>query len=97
MKKIKDLAVKTGEYESGGQKKGRWKNVGALMEDDKGGQFIFLDRTFNPAGVPAKEGSESIILSIFDVKQRDTQPTAHETAKANGFQRQDEDTSSIPF
>lgn len=97
MKKIKDLAVKTGEYETGGKTKGRWKNVGALMDDGKGGQFIFLDRTFNPAGVPAKDGSESILLSLFDPKQRDGQPTAHDAAKANAYQPQPEQTDDIPF
>ena len=41
MKKVKDLAVKTGSYTKDGQEKGRWRNIGALMQDDKGGQFIF--------------------------------------------------------
>lgn len=94
-KKIKDAAVKTGEYQSGGQTKARWQNVGALMEDDKGGLFCMLDRSFNPAGVPYKEGSQSIIISFFDPKPRDQ--SDHEKAKANGFQPQKEDLTDIPF
>ena len=71
MKKTHDIAVKIGEYESGGQKKNRYKNIGAILTKGSGGFddcMIFLDRSFNPAGVPFKEGSESIILSIFKVK-----------------------------
>jgi len=51
-----------------GVEKARWKNVGIVMEDDKGGQFILLDRSFNPAGVPFKEGSETVMISCFDPK-----------------------------
>lgn len=68
MRKLKDLAVSTGSYTKDGQEKKRWRTIGALMDDGKGGQFIFIDRAFNPAGVPAKEGSESILVSMFDPK-----------------------------
>ncbi len=68
MKKLKDLAVSTGSYTKDGQEKKRWRTVGALMDDDKGGQFIFIDRAFNPAGVPFKDGNESILVSMFDPK-----------------------------
>lgn len=69
MKKVKELAVKIGEYtDNGGNKKARWKNVGIMMQDDKGGQFLMLERSFNPAGVPFKDGSESIMISLFDPK-----------------------------
>lgn len=71
MKKKYDLAVKTGEYQSNGQTKGRWTTIGAMMEDDKGGNFVFLNRSFNPAGVPFKEGSESIMVSLFEPKSKD--------------------------
>lgn len=68
MRKLKDLAVSTGSYTKDGQEKKRWRTIGALMDDGKGGQFIFIDRAFNPAGVPAKDGSESILVSMFDPK-----------------------------
>lgn len=67
MKKIKDLVVTTGKYTKDGQEKNRYVNVGAVMQNDDGNHFIFLNRHFNPAGVPFKEGSESIIVSMFDV------------------------------
>lgn len=67
--KIKDLAVKTGEYKnSKGEMKGRYLNVGAVMESDDGGKFIMLNRTFNPAGVPNPDNRDTVILSMFDPK-----------------------------
>lgn len=80
-KKLYDLAVKTGEYTGGdGQVKGRWQNVGAVMQNNDGGKFIMLAKWFNPAGVPDLTGknatSESILLSMFEPKQQDGQQQA---------------------
>lgn len=93
MRKIKDLAVVTGTYTKDGETKNRYRTIGALMENDKG-QFIFLDRAFNPAGIPFKDGSESIIVSLYDPKQ--AEPTAHEKAKQNAYQPQQPD-EDIPY
>ena len=65
MKKLYDLTVKTGSYTNkAGEDKGRYVNIGSVMENDKG-KFILLNRTFNPAGVPNPENKESIIVSMF--------------------------------
>lgn len=79
-RKVKDLAVKVGEYNdrASGQAKARWHNVGAVMEDDNGGQYIMLDRYFNPAGVPNPDNRGTVLLSMFDQKE----------AAAGGGQRQ---------
>jgi hypothetical protein len=72
MKKVHDLAVKTGSYaDKQGDIKNRYENIGSIMENDDGGRFMFLKRSFNPAGVPFKEGSTDIIVSMFDPKPRD--------------------------
>jgi len=65
--KIREIAVKTGEYQDrqSGQMKGRWQNVGSLMKNDDGGEFIILHRWFNPAGVPNPENKDSVLLSCF--------------------------------
>jgi hypothetical protein len=69
MAKKYDLVVKVGEYTDGqGQTKGRFKNVGVMM-DGQNGPYILLDRTFNPAGVNGNEGRESIIISMYEPKQ----------------------------
>ena len=69
MAKIYDLAVKTGEYEKDGERKGRYENVGAMWESKNGGTpYITLKAAFNPAGVSRKDGSDSIFLSCFEPK-----------------------------
>jgi len=69
MGKKYDLVVKVGEYTDGqGQTKGRFKNVGVVMDNGKG-PFILLERTFNPAGVGGNESRESIIISMYEPKE----------------------------
>ncbi len=73
-KKIRDIAVKTGEYQdSQGQTKGRWQNVGALMKGDDGGEFIILHRWFTPAGVPNPQDKDSVLLSCFKMDNQGQQ------------------------
>lgn len=78
MKVLKELAVAVASYEdrNTGQMKNRYKNIGVLMETESNGQvnrFLMLDRSFNPAGVPFKQGSDKILISLFDPKPRDGQ------------------------
>ena len=73
MRKLYDLAVKTGEYTNAqGETKGRWLNVGRVMQDDNGGKFILLNRTFNPAGVEVQPGRDSVVLSLFEPKDQNS-------------------------
>lgn len=64
-RKKADLTVKVGEYQKDGQTKGKYENVGALMEDPQGREFLLFKRTFNPAGVPGSGDRDSILVSIF--------------------------------
>ena len=74
MQKVKDLVVSTGTYtDNQGQTKHRYKNVGSVMQNENG-QFLIMDRTFNPAGVPNPENKEGVFISMFDVKERSKQP-----------------------
>lgn len=73
--KIRDLAVATSQYtDASGQQKNRYENVGALMKGDDGSMFVLLKRTFNPAGVPFKAGSDQIIVSIFELRDQSQAP-----------------------
>ena len=63
-KKLADLAVKIGTYEKDGQPKGRYVNIGAVMDGDNG-QYLLIDRHFNPAGVPNPDNKNSILVSVF--------------------------------
>jgi len=68
--KTHDLCVKTGSYEDRqtGETKGRWMNIGALMQGDDG-PFIMLNACFNPAGLQREEGRDSILISCFEPQQ----------------------------
>lgn len=65
MAKLYDVAVKTGSYtDKSGATKGRYKNIGVMMEGDNG-PYLMLKRTFNPAGVPGNADRDNIICSLF--------------------------------
>mgnify|MGYP000894787971 CR=1 FL=1 len=71
-RKIKDLAVKTGSYtDRNGETKNRYENVGSILQMDDGSKMMLLKRSFNPAGVPFREGSDQIVISLFDPKEKD--------------------------
>ncbi|RBO91882.1 hypothetical protein [Pseudochrobactrum asaccharolyticum] len=95
-KKIRDLLVKVGSYtdRNTGQEKSRWKNVGALMQNEENGEvsyFIMLDKTFNPAGVPDKDNRESILISAFVPQDRNA------SQQSGGTQRSSYDEQSGGF
>lgn len=73
---IADVCVKTGTYEKNGETKSRYENVGAKWEKEDGGTFVTIKRTFSPAGVPNPDNKDSIVLSIFEKK--DKEPVAQE-------------------
>lgn len=93
MQKLFDLAVKTGEYTKNGELKASYENIGSVMEGDKG-QFIFLKRTFNPAGVQFKEGSDTIFVSMFEPRSKDgnDKPSKPKKNEPPAF-----DEADIPF
>ena len=103
-KVIKELAVAVSTYEdhSTGKQKNRYKNVGVLMEtegrDGQKNRFLLLDRSFNPAGVPAKPGSDKIIVSMFspqEERSHDAGSRAPIESHEPGASRQLDD--EIPF
>lgn len=97
MKKLYDLVATAGTYLKNGGTKKRFKTVGAEFETDTG-RFIMLDATVNLAAFPRKEGSEMIMVSKYEPKDRAATPTPHEEAKSNGYQTQaEEKTDDIPF
>lgn len=66
MTKLYDLCVSTREYtDNSGNKKSVWENIGSILQNDEGKNFIMLKAHFNPAAIKRKEGSESILVSMF--------------------------------
>ena len=69
MTKLYDLCVSTRKYtDKTGNEKSFWENVGTVFEKDDGKAFIVLKAHFNPAGIQRKEGSESVVISLFKPK-----------------------------
>ena len=85
--KIADLVVKTGEYPKDGEMKGRYENVGAMMQGDNG-QFMILKRTFNPAGVPNPESKDTVIVSCFEERNNNQQQAPQQQQQAPQYQQQ---------
>ena len=50
-KLLKKLCIANGKYVKDGKEMTSWKQIGTILETDKGGKFMLLDKTFNPAGV----------------------------------------------
>ena len=97
MAKKYDLVVKVGEYTDGqGQTKGRFKNVGVMMEGDNG-PYLLLDRTFNPAGVGGNEGRESIIVSLYEPRQDGAGQQQAPAATSGGYKARDLAGDDVPF
>ena len=67
MKKY-EVVARIGSYtDSQGQEKGRFENVGVVIQNKNGGFNLLLKKTFNPAGL-ATPDQESVILSLFEPK-----------------------------
>ncbi len=86
---LKEMAVVVATYEdrNTGQQKNRYRNIGVLMESETNGecyQYLLIDRTFNPAGVPAKAGSDKVLISLFDPRERNDTGQPREAASGNG-------------
>ena len=77
-KKIYDLAVKTGTYEKDGETKGKYTNVGVVLQKDDGGKFLMIDPCFNFAGVKREDGRDMILVSMFEPKDKQYSTTREE-------------------
>ena len=98
MHKKFDIAVVTGEYQSGGQTKKRWQNIGVVMENDNG-MFLLLDPIINLAAIPRQEGKDRVMASLFEPRDEGQQrqqaaSPASKAAQASGAAPADDE---IPF
>ena len=102
--RLYDLAVATHRWQNqNGEQKTSWLNVGAVIQGRDNRPYVMLKAHFNHAGIQRKEGSESIVISLFkpkakesladsyeDYSSTDSLPTAEEFSE-QGF------TGDIPF
>lgn len=69
-----DVVARIGEYQDReGNTKGRFQNVGAVIQTDNGHALI-LERWFNPAGLPNPDNRSGVLLSLFEPKAKDSTP-----------------------
>ena len=98
-RKIKNLSVKTREYKDrDGNPKANWQNIGVIMENDQGKQFILLEKWINYAGLPdfsGKENSSSLMINIFDV-DNNYQPNRKDMPPSNKGNDNSDDWNSSP-
>ena len=68
-----DLVAVTGSYtDKQGNEKKRYENVGQVHSYE-GRRYITLKATFNPAGLPRKEGDDRVFLNMFVPKEKPQQ------------------------
>ena len=98
-RKIKNLSVKTREYKDrDGNSKANYQNVGAIMENDNGGQFMLIDKFINFAWLPdfsGKENNASLLVNIFDV-DNDYKPVRKDIPPSNKGNDNFDDWNSSP-
>ena len=87
-----DLVVKTGSYIKDGETKNRTVNIGKVFKTDTGA-YILLNRHFNPAGIPNPEDRDSVMVSLYSVRDNNSygQP---QTPVVHAVAEQEDD---IPF
>ena len=96
--RLYDLAVATRRWQTQtGEQKTSWLNVGAVIQGKDSRPYMMLKAHFNPAGIQRKEGSESIVISMFKPKAKDAQPDRYDSLPtAEEFSAQGFD-GPIPF
>lgn len=82
-----DIVATVGTYQKNGETKNKFKNVGVVMEKD-GKPFILLDRTFNHGALPNPDGRDTVLLSLYEAKEKDSdynQGLKHSESKGNAY------------
>lgn len=73
-----------------------WKKVGILLERN-GGQFILMDKSFNPSGIYQEDPqSASVLISVFPYETKEERQKKFEGASNRRPMYQDYD-DDIPF
>lgn len=76
----KKLSVKIGEYQKDGQTKGRYVNIGVIMQSSDGGEYVLLDPTVSLAGIMQQQNTlamqkneqlrDRIMVGVFEEDQQ---------------------------
>ena len=67
-----EIVATTGSYtDKQGNEKRRYENVGHVHEHE-GRLYATIKATFNPAGLPRKEGDDRVFLNFYEPKEKTT-------------------------
>ena len=70
-KKIADLCVPKSHYQGAdGKPKTAYENIGVVMQNDNGGQYILLKKYISLSGFPSSAESENVLVSVFKTDGR---------------------------
>ena len=101
----KRLAAKVGTYEKGGETKGRYVDVGAILTNDKG-EYILLSPSVSLSGILAMQNAMSsqprtnVMISVFDSDyqgNQNTQPAPSQPASQQPGGQDDSFDPDLPF
>jgi hypothetical protein len=94
--KLYDLVVSTGVYtnKAGDQKK-KYLNIGSVFGGEGDSMFLVLQRHINLAGLPFKDGSDSVLVSCFE--PRDDRGGKAQTPRGGGDGVTFSAPNDIPF
>lgn len=98
MSKRYDVVATIGQYEKDGQTKYVTRNVGAVIQTQKGFR-LKLDASFNPAGCPRSDDG-GVWLALFEPRDDQQQPQQQAPRQAQRSQQAappDDFDQDIPF
>ena len=89
--KLYDCMVAVSKYkDQNGNDKTKWENIGAIWQnqDQNGNTYetLMIKRTFNPAGLDARDGADSVRVSLFKPQPKQQQ---------GGYQQQGQPSSGF--
>lgn len=94
---MRKLSVRVGEYQGqDGQTKGRYVNVGVIMQKPDGKEFVLLDPSISLAGLMTLQNAEAmkkneplrdrVLAGVFEEEQQQQPQQGHQ--QQNGHQQQ---------
>lgn len=97
---MKRIVAKVGSYTKDNEEKNEWVKLGVILSNENG-EYVILDPTINMAGIAykqrvngiAKQGSDSVIASIFTDEPKSAPQQAAEMSQRNSGDFDDD----IPF
>ena len=97
MKKLYDLAVKTGSYQTkDGNEKAIWLNIGAVWDGNDNTKFMLLRAAFNPAAIERKNGSDCISIAMFEPREEQRNGDSKQETRSDEY-AEVENEEKIPF